>query len=91
MRSLSGFHFEQIDATDEPQGIPKLQAEQAFITLYGSPVRYRYDGGEPTSLIGHILSEGMMLRLDSVGQLEKFRFVKMDEKFSQLSITLEKE
>ena len=90
MKSLSGFHYEQIDATDEPQGIKKMDAEEAFITLYGSPVRYRYDGGVPSQLIGHVLREGMTLRLNSCSQMEQFKFVLATDKFAQLSITLER-
>ena len=91
MRRLSGFHYEQITAQDKALGIPKLQAEEVFITLQGSPIRYRYDGTEPDKVTGHLLYDGMSIRLNSIGQIEKFRFIQTEDKPSILSITYEKE
>lgn len=91
-RSLSGFHYEQVLAEDKPLPIPKLQAEEIFITLQGGEIRYVYTPGtEPTALFGHLLYDGMSLRLTSVGQIENFKFIKASERPSVLSITYEKE
>ena len=91
MRSVSGYHFYQIESTDEPQGLDRSGSpEEAFITCFGQ-IRYRMDGGVPSAIFGHILYDGMNLRLTNVGQIEKFRFVKYGEGISVLSITLEKE
>ena len=90
MKSLSGFHYEQLHAEDKPQGIPKLQAEEVFITIQGGMIRYRYDGAEPTRELGHLCGAGS-LRLTSIGQIEKFKFIRASDTASVLSITYEKE
>lgn len=90
-RHLSGFYFEQIPATDIPQGLPKKQAEEAYLTLQGGEIRYMYHGGEPSAIKGHLLYEGQSLRLDCVSQIENFKFVSATDRASVLSITLEKE
>lgn len=90
-KSLSGFHYEQIVARDKAQNIPKMQAEEVFITLQGGPVRYRYDGKEPDVFTGHILYDGMSLRLTSIGQIEKFSFIGIRDQAGVLSLTYEKE
>ena len=90
-KSLSGFHYEQITVQDKALGIPHLQAEEVFITLQGSPARYRYDGEDPDIVTGHLLYDGMSLRLTSIGQIEKFKFIQTEDSPSILSITYEKE
>jgi len=91
MKRLSGFHYEQIPAEDKAVGIPKLQAEEVFITLWGGEIRYRYDGKDPDALTGHLLYDGMSLRLTSIGQIENFKFIRASDRPSVLSITYEKE
>ena len=91
MRSLTGFHYEQIPVRDKAQGLPQMQAEEVYLTLWGGPIRYRYCGGEPDSVTGHLLYEGTSLRLTSIGQIEKFRFVAAEDKPGVLSVTYEKE
>lgn len=90
-RSLSGFHYEQIVARDKAQSIPKIQAEEVFLTLQGGPIRYRYDGKEPDAITGHVLHDAMSLRLTSIGQIEKFSFIAIGDQVSVLSATYEKE
>lgn len=91
MKSLSGFHYEQIAAEDKAKGIPRIQAEEVFITLWGGTVRYRYDGVEPDKITGHLLYDGMSLRLTSIGQIEHFSFISASDDPSVISITYEKE
>ena len=89
-KSLSGFHYEQLTAENKAQGIPQMQVEEVYMTLQGSAIRYRYDGLLPDYVTGHLLYDGMSLRLTSIGQIEKFRFIATDDKPSILSITYER-
>lgn len=90
-KSLSGFHYEQVTAHDEVKTLTKLQADEVFITLWGGEIRYRFDSGDPTALMGHLLYGGDSLRLDNIGKIEKFRFIKASDRPSILSVTYEKE
>ena len=91
MRSVSGYHFYQVEATDNPLSIlHDSQAECAFITVSGGYIRYRYDSGEPTTLEGHIAQDGLGIKLDNISQIDKFRFINACDRPTFLAITLEK-
>ena len=90
-RDCSGYHFYEVEATDDSKSLDTTGSpEEAFITLSGQ-IRYRMDGGNPTAILGHLMFDGMSLRLTNVGQLSKFRFVRSIDRPTFLSVTLEKE
>ena len=92
MRYLSGYSFHRIEAKSTPLSIPiEGQPEEAFITLQGGSIRYRYDGKDPDEFTGHLLHDGMSLRLTGIGQLQNFRFILSSELPGSISLTLEKE
>lgn len=90
MRHLSAHSFEMVEVVDTPTGISVIgQPEEAFITLHGSSIRYRYDGGKPTELFGHLLHDGGSLRLYGTSQMQNFKCVRVNDNKCFLSVTLE--
>ena len=54
------------------------RANAAFVTVEGSPVRYRVDGTAPTSSVGHELLVGDVLRLEHHSEVENVQFISAD-------------
>ena len=50
-------------------------ASAAIVTIEGGTLRFRVDGGDPTSSEGHYIESGDVLELDTIGTLEQFRAV----------------
>lgn len=90
MRYKSAFAFETIQVLDKPVGL--LDAgEEAFMTLQGSDIRYRYDGGEPTQIEGHLLISGNSIRLHGMNQVNRFRAISVTDKEGILSVSHERD
>jgi len=93
-----GFDFETIAVSSSavtltaskyhPTGADK--ADSAFLTLEGGDIRYRYDGGDPTALVGHLLSDGGFLVLLGQNQMEKFKAIRVGGRDGSLSATYER-
>lgn len=79
---LSAFNFETIygyqdrcvNLTEKLFHSEHGIAERAFITAEGE-CRYRYDGGTPTMLEGHLLRDGAHLVLDGELQIRNFKAI----------------
>ena len=54
------------------------RANVAFVTVEGSPVRYRVDGTAPTASVGHELLVGDALRLNNHSEVENIQFISID-------------
>ena len=65
-------------------------ATVAFLTLEGGAVRYRYDGVEPTTLVGHLLQPGSTLTLLGQSQMSQFRAIRSTATSGSLSVTFER-
>lgn len=50
------------------------RARMVFITCENADIRFRYDGGNPTSTEGHILKSGETLRLGNVSNIKRLKF-----------------
>ncbi len=66
-------------------------ATRAFLTLEGGQVRYRFDGDDPTSSVGHILDAGGFLVVEGQNQLSTIRFIRSGTSDGAASITYERE
>lgn len=93
--STSAFAFESIEVGSIAKKLNVLlisslegMAEKAFVTCEGT-VRYRYDGGEPTSMEGHLLKDGSHLILHGELQMKNFRAISVSEP-AILSVSFER-
>ena len=96
-RPTIGFAFETLPVSNSAVGLTAStfqpssaeRAEHAFITCEGE-VRYRYDGTNPTSTVGHILQDGAFLIVKGEHQLNNIKFIRVSAD-STLQITYERE
>lgn len=65
-------------------------ASEAFITLDTANMRYRYDGGTPTSTVGHILNDGGVLVLKGQNQMSNFKFIQTGASSGSVYVTYER-
>ena len=92
MAELNAFSFEQILLTDSPQPLSQSMfrnAARAFISCEGL-ARFRYDGGEPDSAFGHIISDGMTFSLNGELQIKAFSAVCASDIPTIISISYER-
>ena len=92
MAETTAFAFESLITKEEPQSLTKKifeSAEKAFLTIEGD-MRYRYDGGDPTADIGHLLKDGSYLTLIGSCQIQSFRFIKTGYGSANLFISYER-
>jgi len=60
----------------------------AFITVENYNIRFRVDGGNPTTTEGHVLTAGQNLTLGSESDVGKFRAIRDDAVDATLRVTL---
>ena len=53
-------------------------ADQVFITVETAAVRYRLDGQDPSTTVGHTLDVGDVLELKGRFEIDKFRVIRRD-------------
>jgi len=89
------FDFEQVTVDNTAGGVA-LTAEtyegatRAFITIEGTDgiqIRYRMDGGAPTTTVGHLAYVGDVLMLESVSDIANFRAIRTADTSVTLSVT----
>ena len=85
--ALAG-RFETITVADTAVGIGTqyLANQQAFCTLATAEIRFRIDGENPTSAVGHIMSTGSTLVL-SAKELVSFKAIRTGGDSGVLSCT----
>jgi hypothetical protein len=95
-----GFDFEQLTVADSVQVLTPTKykesstsggASSAFLTSEDAQIRYRYDGGTPTSTVGHVLENGSILVLNGQNQMENFKCIRTGSTSAIISITYERE
>lgn len=98
-RVTVGFAFEALTVTDSVQVLTPSKygdsetsggASEAFISNDGAEIRFRYDGGTPTSTVGHILADGGILVLKGQQQMSSFKCIRTGGVSSEISITYER-
>ena len=99
-RVTVGFQFETLTVADSVQVLtPSLYkdsttsggATDAFITLADGQIRYRYDGGDPSSTVGHILDVGGSLVLRGQNQMSQFKCIRTGSTSGTISTSYERE
>ena len=91
MRYKSAFGFEVLHVSGLSSLLKYDNAEEAWITLQGGDIRYRYDSGEPTQFEGHILHSGNSLRLHGHNQVVNFKAINCTDNHGILSATYERD
>lgn len=92
------FAFESITVTDtavgftaattSPGGAPG--AVRAFVTSETAEMRYRTDGEDPTSSVGHLLSPNDRLVFEGAATLAQFRAIRTGATSGVLRVTYER-
>lgn len=102
VRPTIAYDFETLTVSNDAVGLTATKyrpstgdanknALKAFITAEGGSVRYRYDGTDPTSTVGHILEAGGFLIADGQHQMEKIRFIRTGNSDGVLQVSYERE
>jgi len=73
-----------------PGGSQKY-ATSAYLTLASGQVRYRYDGTDPTSGVGHILDVGSFLVIEGFHQMDKLKLIRTGSADGVISVSYERE
>lgn len=74
----------------KPSG--EVQAETAFITVEGGPIRYIYSSDATvSSTVGHKAVSGTILVLKGQNQMETFRAIRTGATDGTLHVTMERE
>jgi len=88
-----GVHFETLEVTDEVQGLQEIpaNAKSALIQVESDvadkAIRYREDGGDPTSTVGMFVGNGGPFDLCTRKCLENFKVIQATAGTTQLNIT----
>ena len=83
---FTAFNFESITIDDTSGGVAlttailsdsnSQHAKRAFITVEDASIRWRYDGGTPTSSIGHLANRRSIIIISTAGNLKNFRAIR---------------
>ena len=60
-----------------PQGLAGRMVEWAMLTVETDQIRYRIDGGVPSSSVGHLMNVGDPLVLVGVVAIQNFQAIKV--------------
>ena len=98
-RELSGdgFNHEAITVADTAIGFTHATTQRsdsshhviAVVTAENGIMRYRYDGGDPTSTVGHLLSHGDSIVIEGSENVKKFRAIRVGSNNGTLRVTYE--
>lgn len=59
----------------------------AFMTVEGGSIRFRVDGGSPTTADGHLVLDGGSVEIETIQALEKFKAIRAANKNATLFVT----
>lgn len=62
-------------------------ARAALITVEDASVRYRFDGGTPTSSVGHVADAGDIITLETANELVAFKAIRKDGSDATISVS----
>ncbi|HAV42626.1 TPA: hypothetical protein DCX15_01225 [bacterium] len=63
---------------------------QTLISVEDGAVRFRYDGGDPTSTTGHPISSGTLFNLQGLNTIKNFKVIAQSAAGATLSVTYER-
>ena len=96
--SASAFAFETLTVADTALGftaatyqpVNDVGAKRALVTCAVAQVRFRYDGTDPTSAVGHILDAGDKLEIEGYTNISLFRAIRSGASSGIISVTFER-
>jgi len=65
-------------------------ASKAFITVEDNPIRYWYDGSDPTSTSGHLAAAGATIELEPLEDIENFKCIRATAADAAIKVTYER-
>ena len=85
-------NFEQITVDNTAGGKALTAAKysgasKALITVETAQIRFRVDGGAPTSTVGHVADIDDQIELDSVEDIANFRAIRTGTTSATISVT----
>ena len=96
MLSGDGFAFENITVTDTAKALTEAtytgggsSHTRAFITVDTGQLRYRYDGENPTSTVGHLAGFGDSIIIEGTVNIKNFKAIRSGGTSATLSVTYE--
>ena len=93
---LVGYDYETITVAATAIGLTasKLtatpKAKTVFITAESGVMRYRYDGTDPTSTVGHILRPNSTMTIEGSINLSQLKFIRTGTTSGKLQVTYAK-
>lgn len=64
-------------------------AHRAVMTVETAQIRFRYDGTDPTSTVGHLANVGDRLTLEGRANIRRFRAIRTGGTSASLMVTVE--
>ncbi len=91
-KNYGGSDFEQLTIGNTVNGIALTKAKlgscnKAIVTVEAASLRYRVDGGFPTSTVGHIAYVGDIIELESSSEMTNFRAIREGSVDSKITVT----
>lgn len=93
----TAFSFEQLTvaataaglatATIRPTTNGQIEVEFCSGVLETAPVRYRYDGGTPTSSVGHLLAAGDAFEIEGANNIRNLKLIRTTGSSGTLPLT----
>lgn len=74
-----GVDFETITVSTSVVGLSSMKYPgrgKVLITIASQPIRLRYDGGNPTSTVGHYFDAGTTINIDGQDNLQNIKFIR---------------
>lgn len=87
-QSLDTVGFESLMVSTSAVGLTAVGSPTtAIITITGGDIRFRSDGNDPTTLIGHVVFDGGAITLSSAEDIASFRVIRDGGTDATLSIS----
>ena len=90
MKGYKASAFESVTVDDTATALTSGtygDAVRAVITCEDAQIRFRVDGSDPTSSVGHILDSGSLLMLESNDDIAAFRAIRTGSSDGTLMVT----
>ena len=66
---------------------PQPWAEKVIITVETAQIRWRDDGTDPTSSVGHLANVGTIITLDNRNRIDRFRAIRTGSTSALLNVS----
>jgi len=87
-----GHDHEAITVDNSVQALTAAKAAQAdriFVTAETAEMRFRYDGGDPSTTVGHLIEDGDALILYGTNNIKNFKAIRTGATSGVLRVTFE--